>query len=317
VATPRGAAARVWVKSHAQTILIGLVIVLAIIAVFLFIQLDRSRHDLTTATNAMAFLLDHNKALEQQLTDTQQTLADTQANLASSEESNRSLEDELAAVTDQRDEASARAELYQEQKFFEAEVMYWIGRQFGYTDLEDLTLSYSAATGMQPPQSCEPVTADRYNKWISTTGTIFVASPEKMGWSPYAGWSIRENVVFGPEHLNAPGYIGSRGFEFRYPLVPGSFPLQEVHTTINAFDKDLDENYWQITDGIAAIDLNCGATGTITVATDTDETKTIYFVLENFAVNVKLKYFYNNLPEAERILTQAANVVIAGLTGGW
>ena len=287
-----------------------LALTLAGTSIYLFSTLGETRTRLEQAEETLVFILDYSKEKDLQL-DT------ANEGLAQSREENQGLNDQIAQLNIEKDEAETRAALYKAQKYYFLDTLNWIGKQFGYQDVGQMARVYSSSSGLTPPQTCEIETAERYQHWVSTTSTLFVASPVKIGLSNYAGWSLRENVVFGPEHFDQPGYIGSRGYELRYPLIPGTWPMQEIHTTINAYENPVEEDYWQVENYDSVVDLNCGIKGYIKIDDDVDETKTIYFLIGDFAANVKLKYFYNDLPGALSYLTLAANAVIADLTAGW
>jgi hypothetical protein len=248
---------------------------------------------------------------------TNDKLATAEESLTALNQDYQVLQGDLDQLALGKQEVETRASLYQAQRYYLAEALDWLGRQYGYTDPMVAARAYGSAKGQALPASCEAETADRYVRWAAPTSTMFVVTPTKMGWSPYVGWSIRENVVFGPgEHFDAPGFVGSRGYEFRYPLT-GTFPLQEIHTTVNVYQQLVSQSEGIPTDAIQQVALHCGVTGYLTTSTDTDQTKTLFFNIGGFEANVKLKYFPGDISQAITYLTQAANIVIDELVSGF
>lgn len=282
--------------------------ILAVLSLFLGIMLLNARAD----NQELAQTLTDQVIYGQQIRD---QLATAQANLTILNQQYQTLQGERDQLTNENQQLQARSSLYQSQNYYLADVLDWFGRQYGYTDPIQLAKAYNEVKGTSLPLNCEPETADRYVRWAAPTSTMFVVTPKKMGWQN-AGWSIRENVTFGPDHFDTPGYVGSRGYELRYPLT-GSFPLQELHTTINAYETVVPLDFWGEHQAVAIVELNCGVEGTVTVSTDPDETKTIYFVFGGFAINVKLKYFFGDQDQAIAYLTQAANIIIDELFSGF
>ncbi|MEX2160971.1 MAG: hypothetical protein WD751_03570 [Anaerolineales bacterium] len=284
------------------TILIGL-------SAFLGISLLNAQRE----TDELSLSLTDLVVYSQQTND---KLATAEASLTALNQDYQVLQGDLDQLTLEKQEVETRASLYQAQRYYLAEALDWVGRQYGYTDPMVAARAYGSAKGQALPVSCEAETADRYVRWAAPTSTMFVVTPTKMGWSPYVGWSIRENVVFGPEHVDAPGYVGSRGYEFRYPLM-GTLPLQEIHTTINVFQQSVSQSEGIPTDAIQQVALHCGVTGYLTTSTDRDQTKTLHFNMGGFKANVKLKYFSGDIGQAITYLTQAANIVIDELVSGF
>ena len=287
-----------------------LVIALAASSFYLLRTLDATRIQLGQAGEDLTFILAYSKDKEAQLNIANEDLAQSRLE-------NQGLNDQIVQLNAEKGEAEAQAALYRAQKYFFLDALDWVGKQYGYLDVEQMARLYSLSSGQNLPRNCEIESPERYEHWVSTRSTIFVVSPVKIGLSNYAWWSLRENVLFGPDHFDEPGYIGSRGYELRYPLAPGTWPLQEIHTTINVYEDPVAENYWKLENYETVVDLNCGTKGYITVDNDVDETKTIYFLLGDFAANVKLKYYYNDFTGAVSFLTVAANAVIDDLTAGW
>jgi hypothetical protein len=303
--------AKVSEQSKTKTQLIALSAALAlfvVVTIVLGFTLSNVSAERDALITSLADLLQYSNQQDQ-------ILANTTEELALLNQAHAQLEEEKASVDTALADSQSLAAQYQAQKFFFADELDWLGRLYGYTDLETLTTDYTSALGVQPPESCEAEPTERYVRWSPTISTMFVATPEKMGWPNY-GWTIRENVTFGSDHLDEEGYIGSRGYELRYPLT-GTWPLQELHTTINVYEHDVSPDYWSTDGAVETIELRCSTSGTYVVFDDVDETKVIYFTLGPYAVNVKLKYFYGEQADAFAYLEQAANVVIAGLTGGW
>ena len=294
-----------------KSIIASLVVALLLTAGFSIVLNSRKiklEAELLESEGVRAYLMDYTRELSDQL-----DLA--HADYARLSQEYQQLEENKNEIIAERDEIKARGELFLTQKYYLADVLDWVGTRYGYTDIEQIARAYGLYSGTEVPRSCDVVTYDRYLRWVSTRSKMFVVTPEKMGWTPLT--SIRENVVFGPDHFDQPGYVGSRGYEFRYPLVVGTFPWQEIHTTINVYDLEIEKAAADVSQLVATVDLDCGVTGYIYVDDDPDETKTIYFTLGNFDANVKLKYDYEDLDQTGEILIQAANKVIGELTSGW
>jgi hypothetical protein len=288
---------------------LGLLLVAAIgVSIFLGVNLSKVGAERDALVTSLSEVLAYSS-------DRDQRLAERESELANLKGAYSALEHERANLASALDVSQTQADLYRAQKFFFADELAWLGQQFGYSDIQTMSMDYEQLSGIHAPQSCEPEPIDRYLQWSPPTSTMYVVTPRKMGWPNY-GWTIRENVTFGPEHLSDPGYVGSRGYELRYPLT-GSFPLQEIHTTINVYDANVALDYWSGKGSVEDVPLNCGIIGQLQIAGDVDNTKTIYFTLGGYAANVKLKYFYGELSEAAAYLAGAANIVIDGLTGGW
>lgn len=288
--------------------LIGALVVFLALSIFLWISFSNTSKERDNLTQALTELV----VFSHQTSD---TLAAREADLATLQQEYLALQGERDQLSSEKQQLEETASLYQTQKYFFADALNWIGRLYGYTDLDTLAFDYSQISHKNLPETCESETVARYEGWSAPSSTMFVVTPDKMGWPNY-GWSIRENVTFGPDHLPDPGYVGSRGYELRYPLT-GTYPLQEVHTTINVYESEVPQDYWSGREAVETVSLNCGVEAFITIADDPEKTKTIYFVFGDFGINVKLKYFFGEQSQAFTYLTQAANIVIDGLTAGW
>lgn len=299
-------------KSKVLTaILIVALILMTVATVLLTLETNRLERALLESGGMVSYLMDYSQEVNHDL-------ASVESDLARLDEEYQKLQDEKIQVVAEKNKIETQAGLYRDQKYYFADVLDWVGTRFGYSDIGQMVRAYALATGQEAPGNCDVISPDRYLRWTSTRSMMFVVTPEKMGWSPYTYWSIRENVVFGPEHRpDIGGYLGSRGYEFRYPLIVGTWPLQEVHTTLDVYELVVEESVQAPAQFVEMVDLDCGIAGYITISDDIDQTKTIYFTLGDFAANVKLKYDYEDVDQVVPLLTQAANIVIADLTNGW
>ena len=278
----------------------------------LSIALNNRKNQLESALleseGVRTYLMDYTRELSDQLDQ-------AQADYGRLTQEYQQLEENKNQIVTERDAIKARGELFLAQKYYLADVLDWLGTRYGYADIEQMARAYGLFSGTELPKSCEVVTYDRYLRWASTRSTIFVATPVKLGWQPYN--SVRENVAFGPDHwADQPGYVGSRGYEFRYPFIPGTYPWQEVHTTINVYEFEVEENIPPAEEIVQTVELECGYTGYITVFDEAAQTKKLSFSLGDFSGDIKLKYF-TDLDQAVLVLTEAANIVIRELTSGW
>lgn len=297
-------------------LLYGLIIVsilLASLSVYLWFSLDKKKQEF----EELSTLLTQTLVTSQQ---TKDELDASHVQIAALEGAQEVLEGERDQLADENAAAAELASLNESQKFVLADALNWIARRAGFTD-PLLAIEAYAATVTEPveyPAGCQPISHERYVHWAAPISTLFVATPGKMGWPSNVGWSIRENVVFGPgEFFDAPGFVGSRGYEIRYPLT-GSFPLQELHTTINVFDYEVDAREGIPEEATQAVALNCNVTGYLVdeSATAEDRGMVLYFNIGGFESNVKLKFFDGEPGDAVGYLTTAANVVIDQLTSG-
>lgn len=275
---------------------------------------------------AITNLLIVNQNLSQRLNSLQENLAALQSEVQTLVQEKDQLDQEIIEI-------ERVVNLLRSQKYYLADVLDWYNQQYLYPrpplNCLDITLpcpnrtgardvgymadAYAKATGNPIPQSCEIASADRFLRWASQQSRMYEVTPEKMGWIPFS--SVFTNILFGPDHApDQPGYLGSLGYELRYPLVPGTWPFQELHTTINAFSV---EPILEPNNGLQTVELDCGIQGYIYQGANVDETKQIVFDFGTINANVKLKYFYKDLSEAIPILTQAANVIIHDFTIGW
>lgn len=276
---------------------------------------------------AIANLLTVNQNLSQRLSSLQENLAALQSEVQTLAQEKDQLDQEIIEI-------ETEVNLLRSQKYYLADVLDWYNQQYLYPrpplNCLDITLScpnrtgardvgymadaYAKATGNPIPQSCEVASADRFLRWASLQSRMYEVTPEKMGWVSFS--SVFTNILFGPDHApDQPGYLGSLGYELRYPLVPGTWPFQELHTTINAYSVEQNS---EPKDGVLqTVELDCGIQGTVYQASKVDETKQIVFDFGTINANVKLKYFYKDLSEAIPILIQAANVIIHDFTIGW
>lgn len=304
-------------------------LVMAILGILLLsvafvLTTNHLRAELTLAQSQNLFLNGYVQELGGDLETTQTELDGLEAEYAALTQRYLDLESEHSGLkadyitlTTAQQASVAQAELYQSQKYYLTEVVDWLGRAYASSDFERALQLYQASSGLAAPHGCEPVTPDRYLRWgTPPRSTMYVATPAKLGWSPYTFWSVREDVVFGPEHRDFPGYLGSRGYEFRYPLIPGSRFQQEIHTTINVYDHLVDPPSQHESLAVAVVELACGVTGYIRESGDADNTILIYFAVGNYDANVKIK-FDPDLEHAMPILVQGANLVINELTNGW
>lgn len=289
-------------------IVMAILLVMAIgLSVFLWSSWQKAEASLQTGTEAITNLIQINRDLDGQLSSSESELSELGGEY-------KSLGLQKDQLIDEKGNLQDTVALLQSQKFYLADVLDWYDQQYIYRDIGYVVDSYSKATGNQPPQTCEFATADRYQRWASLTSRMYEVTPEKMGWTPYT-W-IRTNVLFGSDHRpELPDYVGSLGYELRYPLVPGSWPFQEVHTTIDVFTVAHEST----ATGTAAqvVDLACGIKGYIYLSDDDAQTKRIDFHFGTISANVKFKYFYKDLNEAVPLLTQAANLIIHDFTIGW
>jgi hypothetical protein len=289
----------------------------SVLFLVLSIYLWLSLNDKTRSFNELSDLLAQTLVVSQQ---TQDSLDATSAQLTTLQGEHQTLQAERDQLAVQSAEFAALASLNESQKFVFADGLNWTARQLGYTD-PLLAIEAYNATLTEPvavPNSCIPMSSDRYEHWASPLSTLLVASPGKMGWPTYVGWSIRENVVFGPgEHFDAPGFVGSRGYEIRYPLT-GSWPLQELHTTINVYDHEVGHHEGIPDEATQEIALNCNVTGYLRDASATSEDRgmVLYFNIGGFESNIKLKFFDGQTSDGVGYLTRAANLVIDQLTSG-
>jgi hypothetical protein len=283
-----------------------------LLTIGLSIALNNRKNHLETALleseGVRAYLMDYTRELSDQLDQ-------AHADYGRLTQEYQQLEENKNQIVTERDAIKARGELFLAQKYYLADVLDWLGTRYGYADIEQMARAYGLSTGTEMPRNCEVVTYDRYLRWASTQSKMFVVTPEKMGWTPFT--SIRENVVFGSDHNDKPGYVGSRGYEFRYPLVVGTYPWQEVHTTLNVFEFEVEKREQNPDQVISTVELDCGVHGYVYVSDDDAQTTRMEFVLGDFSGNVKLKYDYQDIDQTIALLTQAANVVIRELTSGW
>lgn len=291
----------------------GCLLILALLSILLGIKLKETHRELQVtqlqAEGIEAYLSDYAAGLQSQLTV-------TESDLAAQRRENEGLQEDVSLITAEKEGIETLTALYREQKYYLADALDWVGSQYGYDDIGEALRTYALSAEQDFPKDCVVIPANRYLKWQSIDSTLFVVTPEKMGLSPYTYWSIRENVVFGPSHRDIPGYLGSRGYEFRYPLVLGSRFQQEVHTTLDIYDFEIEKTARPPGQFQEMVELDCGIPGYVTVSDDDAQTTKISFVLGDFAANVKLKYEYD-LPRAISLLKQAANVVIGELTSDW
>ncbi len=303
------AAAKPWLLYGMIAAIVGFVA----LSVYLWTALNKKSTDFNELSDLLAQTLVESRQ-------TQDTLSATAADLASLRSEHEALQVQYDELVGQNTDLAELAALNESQKFVLADTLNWIARRTGFTD-PLLAVEAYEATLPEPseyPNGCEPMSAERYVHWAAPISTMFVASPIKVGWSPYVGWSIRENVVFGPgEFFDAPGFVGSRGYEIRYPLT-GSFPLQELHTTINVFDYEVGQREG-IPDGAThEIALNCNVVGYLRdeSATSEDRGMILYFNIGGYESNIKLKFFDGESSMAIEYMATAANVVIGQLTSG-
>jgi cell division protein FtsB len=295
-------------KSKILVILLSVAVILAIGAnVFLWSAWQKAKVTLQTGAEVITNLMQINQDLSAQLSTLR---ADSNA----LEDETQALRLEIDQIETETDSLHDQADLNQSQKYYLADALDWYSQQYIFRDIGYLVDKFAVSTGNAPPASCEIAGPDRYQRWASTTSRMYEVTPEKMGWTPYK-W-IRENVLFGSDHqADEPNYIGSLGYEWRYPLVAGSWPFQEVHTTINVYT---DEPKSESTENaVQSVGLDCEIQGAIFVANDDAQTKRIDFGFGTISANIKLKYFYGDLNEAVPLLIQAANVVIHDFTFGW
>lgn len=286
----------------------GLVLVsLVALSVFLGLSLKGSETELQGAVESLDYLIIRSDVLTSDLAAAEAEIVELRAEIVS-------LEAEAEELIVGQQAFESQAQLYRSQKYYLADVLAWFGRNYGLVDVEHMVRTYQASSGQGLPESCEVSPAERYLRWAATNSQMFVVTPDKMGWTMFTNWSVRENVVFGPDHFpDEVGYVGSRGYEFRYPLVIGGSPQAEVHTTINVFDYVVDR---VIADQTAtAVELHCGVMAYYT-SNPTDNSSIIKFIVGDFDINIKLKYF-SDFDQALLLLTQAANLVVDELTSGW
>jgi hypothetical protein len=295
-------------KNKVLTIGLGIVVVSLIgLSAYLAVSLRDTQAELQGAVESLEVLLARSEILESDLTTAHAEIGSLQTEIVS-------LEGEAAQIEAEKQGVETQAQLYMSQKYYLADVLAWFGRNYGLVDVEHMVRSYQVSTGLGLPETCEVSAFDRYVRWAATNSQMFVVTPDKMGWTTYTNWSVRENVVFGAEHLpEENGYVGSRGFEFRYPLVVGGSPQAEVHTTINVFDYVVDRPI--AGEGDTPVELKCGVMAYFT-PNPTDNSSIIKFIVGDFDINIKLKYF-SDYDQALVLLTQAANIVVDELTSGW
>ena len=154
------------------------------------------------------------------------------------------------------------------------------------------------ATASPTPASCLVRPEEFFARAVVGAGD-FVITPAKLNYT--GDWSIREDVVFGAEHWDHPGYLGSRGFEFRFEGTPSndSDYLQEIHTTINVYDSPRP----------AAPSVLSGP-----APNDRDQTVMLEFTLGFYEANIKTKFVSE--AEATRLLPVLVAKVVAELQAG-
>ncbi len=307
-----------------KTGLIAAIVGILLLSVAFVLTANSLRSQLILAQSQNLFLNDYVQDLSAQLGTAEADLAGLESDYAALSQRYLDLENEHSGLKEEYrvlvadwEAATARAQLYQDQKFYLTEVVDWLGRGYASAGFERALQLYQTSSGLAAPHGCEPVAPDRYLRWGTTPrSTMYVATPAKLGWNPNVFWSVREDVVFGPEHRDFAGYLGSRGYEFRYPLIPGTRFQQEVHTTINIYDHLMPPPTQHESAAVAVVQLACGVTGYIRESGDADNTILIYFAVGNYDANVKIK-FDPDLDHAMPILVQGANTVIMELTNGW
>ena len=149
-----------------------------------------------------------------------------------------------------------------------------------------------------PPANCL-VRPEEFFARAVVGSSDFVITPASLDYT--GDWSIREDVVFGAEHWDSPGYLGSRGFEFRFEGTPNdtSDYFQEIHTTINVYASPRP----------AAPDVFSGP-----APNDRDQTVMLEFTLGFYEANIKTKFVSE--AEATRLLPLLVAMVVAELQSG-
>lgn len=312
-------------ETKIRNVLIGLLVSATLIAMTLVFANNNLRKKLSLQENVNEYLFAQVGEISAELENTRSALSQIEIEYASLSARYTELDDQHSSLQTNFDTVSEalaaeqeRLGVTREQKYYLADVVDWLGRGYLYLDLDKVLRLYTSRTGLNPPRTCEPVDPARYLRWgAQSNSSMYVITPEKIGWNPYVYWSVRENVVFGPDHWDHEGYVGSRGYEFRYPLIPGTRFQQEVHTTINVYEHQVSVDVIPFDRAeMLEVELECGVIGYIHATDDADLTKTIYFPFGYYDVNVKLK-FDDDLDRAIPVLTQAANLVIMDLTNGW
>lgn len=315
-------------KSKTLNIILAFATVAVIgIGVYLWFVWQKAEARKQEVVGAVANLLVINQNLNQNLNSLQDSLSSLQNDY-------QDLVSEKDQFNQEINQLDTETNLLRSQKYYLADVLDWYNRKYldprppiyclnvgvpcpsssGAGDIGYMVNTYAEATGNPIPQTCEFAPADRYEKWASLQSRMYEITPEKMGWAPFN--SVFTNILFGPDHEpEAPGYVGSLGYEIRYPLVIGSWPFQEIHTTVNVYT--VEQNLKLKESAVQTVELDCGVQAQIFLFKDGPATKQIVFAFGTVNADVKLKNFHKDVSEAIPILMQAANVIIHDFTLGW
>lgn len=175
------------------------------------------------------------------------------------------------------------------------------------------------ATSTEAP--CSHIPTDQFLQRAQVGTTDFVVTYQKLN-LPDAYWFLDEDVVFGPDHMDNPTYLGSRGYEFFYDLTPeANFDnLQQIHTTINVYSEKTTisllrsnqvviEDLWPQTSKLLPCidDIRFGYT-----TNDPDQTAWVEFIAGNYYVKIKTKAV--GLQTAIELLKSSVIIVLSELT---